>query len=116
MMKLAHKCDGYDRTKPKVFVGEWATREITKVETNGTVSYHWMPWGVPGRTHAEPACRAWRCRLHDRQGAEFRPHGDELFATLSCTFRIWKARYDLTTTDHSLLAAAYRDIDGGLRG
>lgn len=44
MMKLAHKYDHYDRSKPKIFVGEWATREITKAETNGTVSYHWMPW------------------------------------------------------------------------
>jgi len=45
MMKLAHKYDDYDRSQPKIFVGEWATREITRVETNGLVSYNWMPWG-----------------------------------------------------------------------
>ena len=44
MMKLAHQYDDYDRTKSKIFVGEWATREIKRVATNGTVSYEWMPW------------------------------------------------------------------------
>ena len=45
MMKLAHKYDRYDRRKPKIFVGEWATREIKNVDTNGVVTYNWMPWG-----------------------------------------------------------------------
>jgi len=44
MMKLAHKYDNYDRRKPKIFVGEWATREIKHVDTNGVVTYNWMPW------------------------------------------------------------------------
>jgi len=44
MMKLAHKYDNYDRQKPKIFVGEWATREIKHVDTNGVVTYNWMPW------------------------------------------------------------------------
>jgi alpha-N-arabinofuranosidase len=44
MMKLAHKYDHYDRRKPKIFVGEWATREIKHVDTNGVVTYNWMPW------------------------------------------------------------------------
>jgi alpha-N-arabinofuranosidase len=44
MMKLAHKSDHYDRSKPKIFVGEWATREITQVEPDRTVKYNWMPW------------------------------------------------------------------------
>jgi alpha-N-arabinofuranosidase len=44
MMKLAHKYDDYDRHQPKILVGEWATREITRVETNGLTTYHWMPW------------------------------------------------------------------------
>jgi len=44
MMKLAHKYDHYDRQKPKIFVGEWATREIKRVDTNGAVTYNWMPW------------------------------------------------------------------------
>ena len=44
MMKLAHKYDHYDRQKPRIFVGEWATREIKHVDTNGVVSYEWMPW------------------------------------------------------------------------
>jgi alpha-N-arabinofuranosidase len=44
MMKLAHRYDHYNRGGPKIFVGEWATREITKVEPDGTVSYNWMPW------------------------------------------------------------------------
>jgi len=44
MMKLAHKYDNYYRRKPKIFVGEWATREIKRVDTNGVVTYNWMPW------------------------------------------------------------------------
>ena len=44
MMKLAHKYDHYDRSKPKIFVGEWATREITKQDAEGSFSYEWMPW------------------------------------------------------------------------
>ncbi len=44
MMKLAHKYDHYDRTQPKIFVGEWATREIKHVDTNGVATYNWMPW------------------------------------------------------------------------
>ena len=44
MMKLAHKYDNYDRHQPKIFVGEWATREIKRVDTNGVTTYNWMPW------------------------------------------------------------------------
>lgn len=45
MMKLAHKYDGYDRKGPKIFVGEWATREMARTNDDGSVSYVRMPWG-----------------------------------------------------------------------
>jgi len=44
MMKLAHKYDHYDRSKPKIFVGEWAAREITRVTPDGQTAYNRMPW------------------------------------------------------------------------
>jgi alpha-N-arabinofuranosidase len=48
MAGLAHKYDNTDRNGPKVFVGEWATREIRKVDRNGKVSYVMMPWAYKG--------------------------------------------------------------------
>lgn len=44
MMELAHKYDSYDRTAPKIFVGEWATRETARTNDDGAVSYVRMPW------------------------------------------------------------------------
>jgi alpha-N-arabinofuranosidase len=48
MAKLAHKYDKTNRNGPKVFVGEWATREIRKVDAAGEVSYVMMPWAYKG--------------------------------------------------------------------
>lgn len=44
MMELAHKYDDYDRKAPKIFVGEWATREIARTNQDGSINYVWMPW------------------------------------------------------------------------
>jgi alpha-N-arabinofuranosidase len=48
MATLAHKYDHQDRSGPKVFVGEWATREIVKSGSDGSISLAWMPWGYKG--------------------------------------------------------------------
>jgi len=48
MAGLAHRYDREDRQGPKVFVGEWATREVAKTNADGTKSYGWMPWGYKG--------------------------------------------------------------------
>jgi alpha-N-arabinofuranosidase len=45
MAALAHKYDKQDRQGPKVFVGEWATREIPKTDASGKTKYVMMPWG-----------------------------------------------------------------------
>jgi alpha-N-arabinofuranosidase len=48
MAKLAHRYDKQDRNGPKVFVGEWATREIPRHQPDGTTRYVMMPWGYKG--------------------------------------------------------------------
>jgi alpha-N-arabinofuranosidase len=48
MAELAHKYDKHDRSGPKVFVGEWATREIAKTDAAGKTTYVMMPWGYKG--------------------------------------------------------------------
>jgi alpha-N-arabinofuranosidase len=48
MAVLAHKYDKQDRNGPKVFVGEWATREVPKADANGKTTYAMMPWGFKG--------------------------------------------------------------------
>jgi len=44
MMDLAHRYDKFDRHGPKIFVGEWATRELVETAPDGTVNYARMPW------------------------------------------------------------------------
>ncbi|MGC3992482.1 MAG: alpha-L-arabinofuranosidase C-terminal domain-containing protein [Chthoniobacteraceae bacterium] len=44
MMDLAHRYDKFDRNGPKIFVGEWATRELVQTGPDGTVQYNRMPW------------------------------------------------------------------------
>jgi alpha-N-arabinofuranosidase len=48
MAALAHKYDKTDRNGPKVFVGEWATREVTKADADGKTAYGMMPWKFKG--------------------------------------------------------------------
>jgi len=48
MATLAHKYDKQDRDGPKVFVGEWATREVPKTDASGKTTYVMMPWGYKG--------------------------------------------------------------------
>jgi alpha-N-arabinofuranosidase len=48
MAALAHKYDSADRGGPKVFVGEWATREIPKPSPDGTTRFVQMPWAYKG--------------------------------------------------------------------
>jgi alpha-N-arabinofuranosidase len=44
MMKLAHKYDRMSRKRPKIFVGEWATREVAQTAPDGKITYVRMPW------------------------------------------------------------------------
>ena len=48
MAALAHKYDKQNRKGPKVFVGEWATREVPKTDANGNTTYVMMPWAYKG--------------------------------------------------------------------
>jgi alpha-N-arabinofuranosidase len=48
MAALAHKYDKTNRNGPKVFVGEWATREVPKTDADGKTSYEMMPWAYKG--------------------------------------------------------------------
>jgi alpha-N-arabinofuranosidase len=48
MAKLAHKYDKQDRRGPKAFVGEWATRELSRSSADGTVTFAGMPWDYKG--------------------------------------------------------------------
>jgi alpha-N-arabinofuranosidase len=48
MAGLAHRYDKQSRSGPKVFVGEWATREIAEAGADGQMQYKRMPWGQKG--------------------------------------------------------------------
>jgi alpha-N-arabinofuranosidase len=48
MAALAHKYDKTNRDGPKVFVGEWATREVPKTDASGKTTYVMMPWAYKG--------------------------------------------------------------------
>jgi alpha-N-arabinofuranosidase len=48
MAELAHRYDKQNRSGPKVFVGEWATREIPKTDAGGKTHYVMMPWRFKG--------------------------------------------------------------------
>jgi alpha-N-arabinofuranosidase len=48
MAALAHKYDKTNRAGPKVFVGEWATREVPKTDASGKTTYVMMPWAYKG--------------------------------------------------------------------
>lgn len=48
MADLAHRYDKQNRQGPKVFVGEWATREISSRAADGRVSFVRMPWDYKG--------------------------------------------------------------------